>query len=99
MNELVLTYNGIVTNLDLYDYRCDKYTHEVDVYLGYDNLKPIYKVYTRNSECDISLHFNSQTQTDFKLEHARVLDILSYDEFVHVKFSIVDISQYSTIER
>lgn len=99
MNELVLTFNGIVTNLDLYDYRCDKYTHEINVYLGHSNLKAIYRVYESNSECNVSLHFNSQTQTDFMLEYAQVLDILTYDDFVHVKLSIDDITQYSTINR
>lgn len=99
MNELVLTFNGIVTNLDLYDYRCDKYTHEINVYLGYNNVKSIYRVYESNSECDVSLHFNSLTQTDFMLEYAQVLDIITHDDFVHVKFSIDDISQYYTIQR
>lgn len=99
MNELVLTFNGIVTNFDLHDYRCDKYTHEINVYVEHNNLKAISKVYGSNSECDVSLHFNSQTQTDFVLRHARVTDILTYDDFVHIKLSIDDISQYNTISR
>jgi len=94
MNELMLTFNGTDCVFDLYDYRCDKYTQEVIVYINVDNLTFIYDVHQSGTGCD-AMFLVGASGTDFILTKAVILDIYTYDNFVQVNLNIKDISQYA----
>lgn len=95
MDELILTHNNNSISFDLYDYRCDKYTHEIIAYVGHNNIKYLYKFFDRDCLLYARFILSSETSINFNLEDCNITNMLTYDEFIQVSISISDISQYT----
>lgn len=97
MDELILLYSGASISFDLYDYRCDKYTHEIVACVGYSNLKSLYKFADRNNKIEAQFILSSSL-TDFNLYDCGISKIMIHDDFIEFNISISDISQYVNCE-